>query len=146
MSSFFLFSLLGLSDTQESEGRIEMEERRKMCSDKEMEEGFETHTKEKEDELRKRRRGNKWAKLYFLPQSVLDQGGMKIFDERTCKMCNKTFHKRISLHLHNIQCHKERASTVMDECKEINGGGASNLQHPESVSQSKAVEGISSGT
>ena len=59
MSSFFLFSLLGLSDTQESEGRIEMEERRKMCSDKEMEEGFETHTKEKEDELRKRRRGNK---------------------------------------------------------------------------------------
>ena len=34
----------------------------------------------------------------------------------------------------------------MDECKEINGGVASNLQHPESVSQSKAVEGISSGT
>ena len=49
MSSFFLFSLLGLSDTQESEGRIEMEERRKTCSDKEMVEGLETNTDEEED-------------------------------------------------------------------------------------------------
>ena len=89
MSSFSSFILLGLS----GEGRIEMEERRKMCSDKEMGEGLGTHTKEKEDEVRKRRRGNKLAKLYFLLQSVLDQGGMKIFYERTCKLCNKTFHK-----------------------------------------------------
>ena len=54
MSSFSSFILLGLS----GEGGIEMEESRKRHFDKEMEEVLEIHIKEKEDEARKRRRGN----------------------------------------------------------------------------------------
>ena len=106
-----------------------MEERRNMCFDGEAELGLETHRKETEEQLRKRTRESKLAKLYFLPQRVLDQGGVKIFDDRTCRICEKIFHKRTSLRLHNIQYHKERAPIVRDECKVIEGGRASSLQH-----------------
>merc|ERR1711892_1396822 len=117
---------------------------------------------------RKKKKTSKWNMLYFQHTKVLEEKqptgpkkrpirmGHKLFKELSCLKCFKTFHKRISLALHNTEFHKNdkpkkkqnksKSNTMSDDVLSLSGNSSSSTEFSDAELSKQFKEDVKDET